>query len=79
MNAGTQIVELLELDRQPVAIQFQDTAPPGTPHIEHAQGNACKEVLMLLVRPSDDIVWVTVDTTMITFGGKPAVMSSFTE
>ena len=41
MNAGTQIVELLELDRQPVAIQFQDTAPPGTPHIEHAAPAGC--------------------------------------
>lgn len=41
MSAATQLSELLQLRRQPVAIAFQESAPKGLPHVEEAATSGC--------------------------------------
>ena len=41
MSTATGIAELLDLSTQPVAVKFQDTAPPGTPRIDQAAPSGC--------------------------------------
>ena len=41
MKAATRLVELLDLERHPVAIAFRDTAPQGVDRIESAALSGC--------------------------------------
>ena len=41
MNAATQLVELLELERHPVAVAFLDTPPKDLPRIEQMAAAGC--------------------------------------
>jgi uncharacterized protein (DUF169 family) len=41
MSTATQFAELLGLERQPVAVKFQDAAPKGVPRIDEAAPSGC--------------------------------------
>ena len=41
MTSATQLIELLDLSRQPVAITFSETAPEGVPHVASVAPSGC--------------------------------------
>src|SRR5437870_6303960 len=41
MPAATSLAQLLKLRVQPVAVKFQDSAPPGIPRIDRAAPSGC--------------------------------------